>query len=57
LFYKSLGNLLKNHYRNTEVWFITPDQNISKLIGLSGAKPIKVFNGGIEALFYHYTIY
>lgn len=57
LFYKSLGNLLKNHYRNTDVWFITPDQNISKLMGLSGPKPIKVFNGGIEALFYHYTIY
>jgi len=58
LFYKALGDLLKTHYHNTEVWFITPDQNISKLSGLSSAtKPIKVYNGGIEALFYHYTIY
>ncbi len=57
LFYKSLGDLLKTHYRNTNVWFITPEMDISRQIGLSGSKPIKVFNGGIEALFYHYKIY
>jgi putative N6-adenine-specific DNA methylase len=57
LFYKTLGNLLKTHYKNTDVWFITPDSDISRQVGLSGPKPIKVFNGGIEALFYHYKIY
>lgn len=57
LFYKTLGQTLKNHYRDTQVWFITSDDDAPRYIGLTGSKQIKVFNGGIEAKLYQFKVY
>jgi len=57
LFYKTLGQTLKDHYRNTNVWFITSDDDAPRYLGLSGSKQIKVFNGGIEAKLYQFKVY
>ena len=56
LFYKTLGSTLKQHYPNTNVWFITSDEDMPKFIDLKGSRRIKVFNGGIEAKLYQFKI-
>lgn len=55
-FYKILGSTLKDNYLNSNVWFITSDDDMPKYIGLKGSRRIKVFNGGIEAKLYQYKV-
>ncbi|MBS3738727.1 MAG: class I SAM-dependent RNA methyltransferase [Bacteroidetes bacterium] len=57
LFYKILGQTLKANYKNTKVCFITSDDDAPRFLELKGSKPIKVFNGGIEANLYQFKIY
>lgn len=57
LFYKTLGQILKANYKNTTVCFITSDDDAPKYLELKGAKPIKVYNGGIEANLYQFKIH
>lgn len=57
LFYKTLGDVLKEHYSNTNVWFITSDEDAPRYLALKGHKPIKVFNGGIEAKLYQFKVF
>lgn len=57
LFYKTLGDVVKNHYRNTNLSFITPDEDAPRHLGLTGSKPIKVYNGGIEAKLYTFKVF
>ena len=56
LFYKTLGQILKQNYTNTDVWFITSDEDMPQYIDLKGSRRIKVFNGGIEAKLYQFKI-
>ncbi len=56
LFYNTLGQVLKQNYKNTEVWLITSDEDMPKFIDLKGSRRIKVFNGGIEAKLYQFRI-
>ncbi|RRO18841.1 THUMP domain-containing class I SAM-dependent RNA methyltransferase [Flavobacteriaceae bacterium 14752] len=57
LFYKTLGQVLKGNYKNTKVSFITTDDDAPKFLELKGSKPIKVFNGGIEAKLYQFMVH
>ncbi len=57
MFYRTLGDVLKNHYRNTDLWFITSDEEAPKFLGLQGSKQIKVYNGGIEAKLYAFRVF
>jgi len=57
LFYKTLGDVVKSHYRNTNLSFITPDEESPRFIGLSGSKSVKVYNGGIEAKLYSFRVF
>ncbi|MGX1024643.1 THUMP domain-containing class I SAM-dependent RNA methyltransferase [Psychroflexus sp. MBR-150] len=57
LFYKTLGQVLRENYKNTKVCFITTDEDAPRYLNLKGSKPIKVFNGGIEAKLYQFLVY
>lgn len=55
--YKSIGNTLKQNYRDTEAWIISGDLNALKYIGLKPSKKIKIFNGPIECRFLKFELY
>ncbi|MEN8124542.1 MAG: class I SAM-dependent RNA methyltransferase [Bacteroidota bacterium] len=58
IFYKEIGNTLKQNYTDTDVWFITSDFNIGlKSVGLRTSRKIKVFNGSLECRFVKYEMY
>ncbi|MDH3321472.1 MAG: class I SAM-dependent RNA methyltransferase [Flavobacteriaceae bacterium] len=58
VFYKEIGNTLKQSYPDTDVWFITSDfTNGLKSVGLRTSKKIKVFNGKLECRFVKYEMY
>ncbi|MCK5637569.1 MAG: class I SAM-dependent RNA methyltransferase [Flavobacteriaceae bacterium] len=58
IFYKEIGNTLKQGYTDTDAWFITSDFNNGlKNVGLRTSKKIKVFNGKLECRFVKYEMY
>ena len=58
VFYKEIGNTLKQGYQDTDAWFITSDFNNGlKSVGLRTSRKIKVFNGKLECRFVKYEMY
>ena len=58
VFYKEIGDTLKQHYPDTNVWMITSDFNAGlKNVGLRTSRKIKVFNGKLECRFVKYEMY
>jgi len=58
VFYKEIGNTLKQGYTDTDAWFITSDFNNGlKSVGLRTSRKIKVFNGKLECRFVKYEMY
>lgn len=58
IFYKEIGNALKQNYTDTDAWFITSDFNTGlKSVGLRTSRKIKVFNGSLECRFVKYEMY
>lgn len=58
VFYREIGDTLKQHYPDTNVWLITSDFNVGlKNIGLRTSRKIKVFNGKLECRFVKYEMY
>lgn len=58
VFYKEIGNSLKQHYTDTNAWFITSDFTTGlKSVGLRTSKKIKVYNGKLECRFVKYEMY
>ena len=56
-FYQDIGDTLKQHYSNTEAWFITSNLEGLKFVGLRPSRKIKVFNGKLESRLVKYDIY
>ncbi|WKK67447.1 THUMP domain-containing class I SAM-dependent RNA methyltransferase [Lutimonas zeaxanthinifaciens] len=58
VFYREIGDTLKQHYPDTNVWLITSDFNTGlKNVGLRTSRKIKVFNGKLECRFVKYEMY
>lgn len=57
IFYKNIGDTLKQNYPGTEAWFITSNLEAIKHVGLRPSRKIKVFNGALESKFLKYEIY
>ena len=57
LFYKQMGNTLKQQYQNTDVWMITASMEGLKNFGLRTSRKIKLFNGKLESRLVYYPIY
>ncbi|WP_372773371.1 class I SAM-dependent RNA methyltransferase [Mangrovibacterium sp.] len=55
-FYGMIGERLKHHYQNAEVWLISTGACL-KSIGLRPAKKIPLFNGSIDCSFRKYEMY
>ena len=57
LFYKQMGDTLKQHYQNTDAWMITASMEGLKNFGLRTSRKIKLFNGKLESRLVNYHIY
>ena len=55
-FYSMIGERLKHHYPDTEVWIISTNECL-KSIGLKPAKKIPLFNGALACSFRKYELY
>jgi len=57
IFYKQMGDTLKQHYQNTDVWMLTASMEGLKNFGLRTSRKIKLFNGKLESRLVNYYIY
>ena len=57
VFYKEIGNTLKQSYPDTAAWFITSNLEAIKHVGLRPSRKIKMFNGALESKLLKYDIY
>ncbi|APD06739.1 ribosomal RNA large subunit methyltransferase K/L [Flavobacteriaceae bacterium UJ101] len=57
IFYKKIGDTLKQHYPNTWAWFITSDFEALKHVGLRPSKKIPLYNGKLECKLVKYELY
>lgn len=58
VFYRQIGDTLKQHYPDTAAWLITSDfESGLKNVGLRTSRKIKVFNGKLECRFVKYEMY
>lgn len=55
--YASIGDTLKNHYPNTDAWFITSNLEGMKFVGLRPSRKIKLYNGKLESRLLQYRMY
>ncbi|UYW01686.1 class I SAM-dependent RNA methyltransferase [Flavobacterium agricola] len=56
-FYREIGDTLKQHYANTNAWFITGNLEALKFVGLKPSRKIKLFNGKLETRLVKYEMY
>lgn len=57
IFYKAIGDTLKQSYPGTQAWFITSNLEAIKHVGLRPSRKIKLFNGSLESKLLKYEIY
>lgn len=57
VFYKRIGDTLKQSYPGTAAWFITSNLDALKHVGLRPSRKIKMFNGSLESRLVKYDIY
>ncbi|RKS42674.1 putative N6-adenine-specific DNA methylase [Gillisia mitskevichiae] len=57
VFYKEIGDTLKQSYPDTAAWFITSNLEAIKHVGLRPSRKIKLFNGALESKLLKYDIY
>lgn len=58
VFYRQIGDTLKQSYPDTSAWLITSDFEAGlKNVGLRTSRKIKVFNGKLECRFVKYEMY
>lgn len=57
VFYKAIGDTLKQNYPGTQAWFITSNLEAIKHVGLRPSRKIKLFNGALESKLLKYEIY
>lgn len=57
VFYKRIGDTLKQHYIGTQAWLITSSLEAIKSVGLRPSRKIKLFNGKLESRLVKYELY
>jgi putative N6-adenine-specific DNA methylase len=55
--YASIGNSLKNNWKNYEAWILSSNYDAFKHVGLKPHKKIKLFNGSLECRFTSFPIF
>jgi putative N6-adenine-specific DNA methylase len=56
-FYTSIGNTLKNNWKDYQAWILSGNFDALKCIGLKPDVKIKLFNGKIECLYVNFPIF
>ena len=56
-FYKSLGDVLKQHGAGKEAWIFTRHGPLLKAVGLRPAKRHILFNGALECRLAHFPLF
>lgn len=57
MFYKQIGDALKNNWKDSQAWIISANIEAMKKIGLHARRRISLNHGGTEAKLYNYEIY
>ncbi|MCF7560911.1 THUMP domain-containing protein [Sabulilitoribacter multivorans] len=57
VFYKNIGDTLKQNYPGTDAWFITSNLDALKHVGLRPSRKIQLYNAKLEARLVKYVIY
>ena len=57
VFYKQIGDTLKQSYPGTQAWMITSNMEALKNVGLRASKKIKLYNGKLESRLVRYEMY
>ena len=57
VFYKSIGDKLKQDFQNKDVWILTCNMEALKSIGLKTSRRINLRNGNLECKFVKYEMY
>ena len=57
MFYKQIGDTLKNNWQDSQAWIISANIEAMKKIGLHARRRISLNHGGTEAKLYNYEIY
>ena len=55
--YSSIGNCLKNNFKNYEAWILSNNYEALKHVGLKPSVKIKLFNGNLECRFSGFPIF
>jgi putative N6-adenine-specific DNA methylase len=55
--YSSIGNCLKNNWKNYEAWILSSNYDALKHVGLKPSVKIKLFNGNLECRFLSFPIF
>lgn len=56
-FYKEIGDVMKNDFKECEAWVVSSNMAAMKKFGLKPASRTQVFNGGLECKLNHYKLY
>jgi len=57
VFYKDIGDTLKQNYSGTDAWFITSNLDALKHVGLRPSRKIQLFNAKLESRLVKYIMY
>ena len=57
VFYRRIGDKLKQSYSGSQAWFITANMEALKFVGLRPSRRIKLFNGKLESKLVKYDLY
>jgi len=57
VFYRRIGDKLKQSYSGSQAWFITANLEALKFVGLRPSRRIKLFNGKLESKLVKYELY
>ncbi|GAA4810618.1 class I SAM-dependent RNA methyltransferase [Litoribaculum gwangyangense] len=57
MFYKNIGDTLKQNYPGTDAWFITSNLEALKHVGLRPSRKIPLYNAKLEARLVKYVMY
>lgn len=57
MFYKNIGDTLKQNYPGTEAWFITSNLDALKHVGLRPSRKIQLYNAKLESRLVKYLMY
>jgi len=57
VFYKDIGDTLKQNYPGTDAWFITSNLDALKHVGLRPSRKIQLFNAKLESRLVKYIMY